>query len=276
MGQKSNPNSFVIKKKKTVIFGGTSYKGEYAALLKDHNSISSNLVFLFEKNKCFVKNCFLIRNNEKAFTTIFISFLVWKKRKTIKKNFKRNLTVTSKDSQVLTQSLFSALDKIGHTSSKRLIIQNLNKVSSNHQKKKFLKGHTEITKKLQNYRTEPYFNSGLALFCLMNTTKNNSLLFAKFIAKFFKIFHRTRKINKFLRFLLEFVDNISSEKSKNTRIKGLKISIKGRFSGAPRSKVRVFEKGQIPLQTFKHDINYALTHCHTSYGVFGIKVWIFE
>lgn len=277
MGQKSNPNSFALKKKKTVIFGGSSYKGEYAALLRDHNSISSNLVFLFEKNKCFVKSCYLIRNNEKTFTTIFISFLVWKKRKTNKKAFfKKTSNNTPLDSKVLTQNLFSALDKFGHTSSKRLILQNLNKVSANHQKKLFFKGHTEITKKLQIYRNEPYYHSGLMLFCLMNTTKNNSLLFAKFIAKFFKIFHRTRKINKFLRFLLELVDNISSEKSKNTRIKGLKIRIKGRFSGAPRSKVRVFEKGQIPLQTFKHDINYALTHCHTSYGVFGVKVWIFE
>lgn len=75
MGQKSNPNS-IIKKKKTVTFGGSSYTGEYSSLLKEQTSISSNLIFLFERNRCFVKNCFFIQNNEKSFTTLFVSFLV--------------------------------------------------------------------------------------------------------------------------------------------------------------------------------------------------------
>lgn len=273
MGQKSNPNSFIIKKK-TVTFGASSYAGEYSKLFKEQVSVTSNFVFLFEKNRCFVKNCFFIQNNEKAFTTLFISFLVWKKRKTIK-------TAVLKDTKKIfdrqfTNNLFLVLSKFGHISSKRLILQNLNKVVSHYQKNDFLYEHTEITKKLQLYKTEPYFHSGVMLFCLMNTTKDTSLLFSKFIAKFFKVFHRTRKINKFLRFLTEFIENTGSEKLKNTRIKGLKVSIKGRFSGAPRSKIRVFERGQIPLQTFKHEISYALTHSHTSYGVFGIKVWIFE
>lgn len=185
-------------------------------------------------------------------------------------DFKKYKTI--KTGNIFTSNIFSVLEKFGHNSSKRLILQNLNKVASTDQKKRFLKEHREITKKLQLYRHEPYFHSGLMLFCLMNTTKNTSLLFAKFIAKFFKVFHRTRKINMFLRFLTDFVHYSGSDKLNNTRIKGLKISIKGRFSGASRSKIRIFEKGQIPLQTFKHEINYALTHTHTSYGVFGIKV----
>lgn len=272
MGQKSNPNSF-IKNKKTVTFGGSSYAGEYSSLLKEQIFITSSFVSLFEKNRCFVKNCFFIQSNEKSFTTLFISFLIWKKQK-INKNL--SLKKVKGRYSVFTNSLFSVLTKFGHNSSKRLILQNLNKVALKNQKNSFSKEHSEITKKLSLYRNEPYFHSGLMLFCLMNTTKNTSLLFAKFIAKFFKVFHRTRKINKFLRFLLDFINSIDSNKSKNTRVKGLKVSIKGRFNGAPRSKVRVFERGQIPLQTFKHEICYALVHTHTSYGVFGIKVWVFE
>jgi hypothetical protein len=75
MGQKSNPNSF-LKKKQTITFGGSFYVGDYSKLLKEHISVTSNFIFLFEKNKCFVKNCFFIQNNEKSFTTFFISFLV--------------------------------------------------------------------------------------------------------------------------------------------------------------------------------------------------------
>jgi hypothetical protein len=180
------------------------------------------------------------------------------------------------DKKPISQQFFKALTAFGYNASKRLIIQNLNKVAVNHQKKVFLKEHTEISKKLQNFRNEPYFTSGLMLFCLINTTKNTTLLFAKFIAKFFKVFHRTRKINKFLRFLFEFIDNIFLSKSKHMKVKGLKVRIKGRFSGAPRSKVRVFEKGQIPLQTIQYKVTYELIHIHTSYGVFGVKVWLFE
>lgn len=125
---------------------------------------------------------------------------------------------------------------------------------------------------MEAYKKEPYFLVGMQLFSLMNTTKNTSGLLSKFIAKFFKVFHRTRKINKFLRFLQDFVDSLSSSTGNDLRLKGLKIQIKGRFSGASRTKTRVFERGQIPLQTFKHEINYSLAHTHTSYGVFGIKV----
>ena len=153
-----------------------------------------------------------------------------------------------------------------------MVLQNLNKLVTTYQNTIFIKGHAAIIKKLNNYRTEPYFQQGVMLFCLLSTTKNTSLVFAKFVAKFYKIFHRTRKINKFLRFLADFVESTNTNKVQNTRIKGLKIRIKGRFNGVPRSKTRVFEKGQIPLQTFKHDITYSLVHAPTSYGVFGVKV----
>jgi hypothetical protein len=125
------------------------------------------------------------------------------------------------------------------------------------------------------FSKEIYFESGLFLFCLMNTTKNTSSLIAKFIARFFKIFHRTKKINKFLLFLGKFVENVGLTDFEG-QVKGLKIQIVGRFRGAPRTRTKIFEKGRIPLQTVSNDINYSLTHVHTSFGVFGIKVWIFE
>jgi hypothetical protein len=109
----------------------------------------------------------------------------------------------------------------------------------------------------------------------MNTTKNTSSLLSKFIARFFKIFHRTKNLNKFLFFLSKFVESIDLIGFKD-QIKGLKIQISGRFKGEPRTKTRIFEKGQIPLQTISNNISYSLTHVHTSYGVFGIKVWVFE
>jgi len=76
--------------------------------------------------------------------------------------------------------------------------------------------------------------------------------------------------------LSRFVENTDCTKFKDSRIKGLKIQIKGRFNGVPRTQTRLFEKGCIPLQTISSKINYSLTHINTSYGIFSVKVWIFE
>ena len=61
------------------------------------------------------------------------------------------------------------------------------------------------------------------------------------------------------------------------KITGFKIQIKGRLiKRQSRSQVRVYEKGTIPLQSVSAKINYSLTHVNTTYGIFGIKVWIFD
>jgi hypothetical protein len=114
------------------------------------------------------------------------------------------------------------------------------------------------------------------LICLLNTTKKTSFLISKFIAYFFRMFHRTKKINKFLLFITKFVESVHYLSLKNNYLKGLKVQIKGRFRGVPRSKIRVFSKGSIPLQTITKNINYSLTHVQTSYGIFSVKVWVFE
>lgn len=275
MGQKSNPNSFQLQSK-TIFFSGNAFNTvEYSTLFKEHYSISLNLTTFFEKNNCLVKDCFFILNNEKSFLTIFINFLVLKRVQNAKYSLK-----SSNNSNIglktIVQKLFNILSKFGYKTSKRFVLQNLNKVALKHQKTIFSDEHLRIKKELNFFRKETYFDIGLFLFCLMNTTKNSSFLFAKFVGRFFKTFHRTKKINKFLLFLAKFVENVANTRLKGRHIKGLKIQIKGRFKGVPRSKIRVFEKGSIPLQTITNKINYSLFHVNTSYGVFGIKVWLFE
>ena len=274
MGQKTNPNSFQTSTKNAVTFGNGHRTNEYSTLLKEQHSISFNIIAFFEKNNCLVKDCFFTAQNEKSFITLFINFLVFKKRSSKNKrsfNLKKNLEVP-----VIIQKVFSVLSRFGYFSSKRLIFQNLNKTALKHQKTFFLKEYLQIKKELNIFSKEIYFEGGLFLFCLMNRTKNTSLLISKFTARFFKLFHRSKKINKFLLFLTKFVDNIDNLRFKGSRIKGLKIQIKGRFKGVPRSKIRLFEKGSIPLQTISSKIKYSLMHINTSYGVFGVKVWIFE
>jgi hypothetical protein len=274
MGQKSNPNSFQLSNKTAITSGSNHNTIEYSTLLKEHLNVSSNLISFFEKNSCLVKDCFFVINNEKSFVTLFINFFVLKRSKSLKHS--GNLSVVDSDVSLFVQKFFNILSKFGYFSSKRLVLQNLNKIAFKYQKTFFSGEHLFLKKELSMFSKEIYFESGLFLFCLMNTTKNTSSLIAKFIARFFKIFHRTKKINKFLLFLLKFIENVNNLRFQNNKIKGLKIQIKGRFKGAPRSKVRTFSKGRIPLQTISSHINYSLTHINTSYGIFGVKVWVFE
>src|SRR3990167_1367831 len=57
---------------------------------------------------------------------------------------------------------------------------------------------------------------------------------------------------------------------------GIKISISGRLGGSEIARTEWYREGRVPLQTFRADIDYALAEAHTTYGVIGVKVWIFK
>jgi len=175
------------------------------------------------------------------------------------------------------KKIFKVLSFFGYFSSKRLVLQNLNKLAKNYQKSFFKKEHLKIEKSLILFKKEIFFQTGIFLFCLLKNTNNNAFLFSKYIGYFFRILHRTKKIDKFLSFLAKFVQNVDTENSSFRKITGFKIQIKGRLiKRQSRSQVRVYEKGTIPLQSISAKINYSLTHVNTTYGIFGIKVWVFE
>ena len=57
---------------------------------------------------------------------------------------------------------------------------------------------------------------------------------------------------------------------------GVKIEVAGRLGGADMAR-RVWQReGRVPLHTLRADIDYAVTHAHTSYSAVGIKVWIYK
>jgi hypothetical protein len=277
MGQKSNPNSFQKNTQIVFKYGDSSNISEYSTLFKENFSILTALKFFFEKKRCLIKNCFVIVNNEKSFMTIFVSFFVLRRSLRSKLNNIKKENVKKKKTIVpFAQKFLNVLNKFGYLCSKRLVLQNLNKIALKQQKTRFFSNHSLLKKKFDLFKREIYFDSGLMLICLLKSTRKTSFLISKFIAFFFKMFHRTTKINKFLFFLTKFVEALGSLKFNDNCVKGIKIQIKGRFKGAPRSKIRLFSKGSIPLQTIISNIDYSLVHVQTSYGIFSIKVWIFE
>ncbi|MEZ4103153.1 MAG: 30S ribosomal protein S3 [Candidatus Paceibacterota bacterium] len=59
-------------------------------------------------------------------------------------------------------------------------------------------------------------------------------------------------------------------------VKGAKILIGGRLNGADMARTESVKKGSIPLQTFRADVDFARERANMSYGVIGIKVWIYK
>ena len=57
---------------------------------------------------------------------------------------------------------------------------------------------------------------------------------------------------------------------------GVKICVSGRLGGAEIARHEWSKEGRIPLQTFRADINYATAIAKTTYGIIGVKVWIYR
>jgi small subunit ribosomal protein S3 len=58
--------------------------------------------------------------------------------------------------------------------------------------------------------------------------------------------------------------------------KGIKVMCGGRLGGSEMSRSEWYREGRVPLHTLRADIDYGLAEAKTSYGVIGVKVWIFK
>jgi small subunit ribosomal protein S3 len=57
---------------------------------------------------------------------------------------------------------------------------------------------------------------------------------------------------------------------------GIKVRVSGRLNGAEIARTEWYREGRIPLHTFRADIDYGFSEAKTTYGVIGVKVWIFK
>lgn len=58
--------------------------------------------------------------------------------------------------------------------------------------------------------------------------------------------------------------------------KGIRINCSGRLGGAEIARMEWYREGQVPLHTLRADIDYGTSEANTTYGVIGIKVWIYK
>jgi len=57
---------------------------------------------------------------------------------------------------------------------------------------------------------------------------------------------------------------------------GIKVKVAGRLNGAEIARSEWYREGRVPLHTLRADIDYGVTQARTTYGIIGVKVWIFK
>jgi len=66
------------------------------------------------------------------------------------------------------------------------------------------------------------------------------------------------------------------EQTNASGAQGIRITIAGRLGGAEMKRQETYKHGKIPLSTFRADIDYGQSEAYTTYGLIGIKVWIYK
>lgn len=57
---------------------------------------------------------------------------------------------------------------------------------------------------------------------------------------------------------------------------GIKVCVAGRLNGADIARSEWYREGQVPLHTLRADVDYGVVEAHTTYGVLGVKIWIYK
>ncbi len=80
----------------------------------------------------------------------------------------------------------------------------------------------------------------------------------------------------FRRAMRKAVETVFRDGGRGAAVKGIKVRVSGRLNGAEIARSEWYLQGQLPLHTLRADIDYGFGEAHTTYGVIGVKVWIYK
>ncbi|HPD19670.1 MAG TPA: 30S ribosomal protein S3 [Candidatus Pacearchaeota archaeon] len=86
------------------------------------------------------------------------------------------------------------------------------------------------------------------------------------------IAQKIEKRNPFRKTIKQALEKVMA----NKEVKGARVEVSGRLNGVQIARKESLEKGQLPRQTIRADINYALSEARCTYGTIGVKVWIYK
>jgi len=70
--------------------------------------------------------------------------------------------------------------------------------------------------------------------------------------------------------------NTAMQRTMQVGAEGIKVVISGRLAGADIARTEKYMQGRVPLHTLRADIDYEISEAKTTYGVIGVKVWIYK
>ena len=70
--------------------------------------------------------------------------------------------------------------------------------------------------------------------------------------------------------------NTAMQRTMQVGAGGIKVVISGRLAGADIARTEKYMQGRVPLHTLRADIDYEISEANNTYGVIGIKVWIYK
>ena len=133
-----------------------------------------------------------------------------------------------------------------------------------------LNNHTQLNRTKANLNLSRFRIPELEqLYPLILNQQDSAKLLGMFVAEQLK---KTKRHNLFFNSLYKNLDMIL--KQKNSKIKGIKILVKGRLNNATRSNNKYIKIGMIPLITKNRTLDYSETTAFTSNGTIGVKIWI--
>jgi small subunit ribosomal protein S3 len=78
------------------------------------------------------------------------------------------------------------------------------------------------------------------------------------------------------RFPYRRVVKMAVDRAKESGVKGIKVIVSGRLNGVDIARKETYNYGKVPLHTLRANIDYATAKAQTTYGVIGIKVWVYH
>jgi small subunit ribosomal protein S3 len=243
MGQKINPTGFRLITNKNYLSNWYSTKFNYLHSIKEDQIIRNNIENIF-KNFINISKIEINRTENDIYLNNFlfikISFLHQKEKET-KVFLSKNYNKLFKNKDIIYLRLFS---------------NNIMEITSFIIKRKI----KSIIKRL-----ELKFNKNICVNTLfLENLFEDSRLIAKYISS------ELEKRISFRRIITEVISKVQSTKNQ-----GIKIQISGRLNGVDIARTEWKKYGKIPLHTLDAKIDYSQENAMTTYGIIGIKVWLF-
>lgn len=123
----------------------------------------------------------------------------------------------------------------------------------------------------QKFKETSFLNEGIELLFYSIFNNNSADLLINFIATQIKKLKRHKFFLSFLKQVLTLLSN-----SNFSKVKGIKITLKGRLNGLPRAKHKTITIGNIPIQSIDAIIDHSQKTINNSNGSYGIKIWLVE